>query len=66
MDKAPKPLLRGFCGGIPRLYLFGGETAAERMALQNICVTEGRQPSSEQRQVLRMTFRSGRSTKGQL
>lgn len=41
------------CGGIPRPYLYGNESASERWALQNICVEKGRQPSLEERSRLR-------------
>lgn len=46
--------LTSVCGGIPRLYLYGGETALERLALQNICMEKARQPSRLERQKIRI------------
>jgi hypothetical protein len=45
------------CGGIPRPYLYGGEGAAERWALQRFCVETGRQPSWEDRLRIRQELR---------
>lgn len=49
--------LMNVCGGIPRPYLYGGETASERFALQTICVEKGRQPTSEERLRIRQDLR---------
>ena len=46
----------GFCGGIPRPYLYGGEGPSERLALQNICVEKGRPPSCAERLRIRQTL----------
>ena len=54
MPKEPSELLENhLCGGIPALYLRGGETPSERMALQAICVEKGRQPHEGERQQIR-------------
>jgi hypothetical protein len=50
------------CGGIPRVYLFGGESAFERLALQNICVGKGRLPTEAERQQIRAEAEARRLT----
>jgi hypothetical protein len=57
MPKEKYEILTGVCGGIPRPYLYGGETWSERLALQNICVEKGRPPSSDERLRIRQKLR---------
>ena len=48
------------CGGIPILYLRGGESPSERMPLQAICVEKGRQPYEDERKQIREAARASK------
>lgn len=57
MPEKTDEALTGFCGGIPRPYLYGGEGPAERWALQRLCVEKGREPTWEERLRIRQELR---------
>ena len=54
---AKKEIPARVCGGVPTVFLHGGETPSERLALQKICDEQVRQPSLAERLAARKRSR---------